>query len=81
MVADKTKDVKPGLKQARPIYRCLVGVTLTTDRQYYPAGTILDLSHLPDKSRQWFVSQGYFETADGEPENDPAIPVQPCKNC
>lgn len=79
MVTEKKEKV--GLKQEAPLYRALVPVVLTTDHQYYPAGSILDLSHLTEESRRWFVDNGFYETADGEPENDPAVPVKPCKNC
>lgn len=44
-------------------------------------GDIVDLSHLPPESIKWFVDNGYYATADGEPINPPAAPVEPCKNC
>ena len=65
----------------QPLYRALQTVNLTTDRQQYPPGTILDLSHLPRESIQHLIKIGLFETADGEPENEPANEPKPCKNC
>jgi len=65
----------------QPIYRVLQTVVLSSDRQIYQPGAIVDLSHLPPESIQWFVSQGIFETADGEPQNDITVTAEPCKNC
>ena len=59
------------MKDGRPIYRVLRPVILTTDRRMYMPGAILDLSHLPEESIRWFVDHGFYETADGEPENVP----------
>ncbi len=77
--------MKDGSKTPR--YRVLRTVVLTTDRQIYLPGSIVDLSHLPPESRRWFVQNGFYETADGEPENEPdPLPTtgraKPCnKNC
>lgn len=54
---------------------------LSSNRQAYNPGAIVDLSHLPPASIKWFVDQGYFETADGEPENEITVKAEPCKNC
>ena len=72
-----------GLQDGRqnPVYRTLVRVTLTTDRQEYPPGTLLDLSHLPRESIRKLLDRKIFETADGEPANVPAQTAEPCKNC
>jgi hypothetical protein len=64
------------MKDSQPIYRVLQPVILSTDRQIYLPGAIVDLSHLPEESIRWFVQQGIYETADGEPENKP----QPIEN-
>ena len=79
----KPKDeIKPGLKSnEQPIYRVLMPVILSTDRRQYNPGAIVDLSHLTAEGRKYFVDRGYFETASGEPENDPALEAEPCKNC
>jgi len=73
----------PGLKDGRltPTYLVLQRVTLTTDRQEYEPGQIVDLSHLPQESIRYYLSAGIFATADGEPANTPANVPQPCKNC
>jgi hypothetical protein len=65
----------------QPIYRVLRTVVLSSDRQIYQPGALVDLSHLPQTSIQWFVEQGYYETADGEPDNDITVKAEPCKNC
>lgn len=65
----------------QPIYRVLKPVILSSDRMMRMPGAIVDLSHLPPKSRQHFIDAGYFETADGEPENDITVKAEPCKNC
>ena len=65
----------------QPLYRVLKTVILTTDRQIYEPGAIVDLSHLPPKIRQHYVKAGYYETADGEPDNDITVKAEPCKNC
>ena len=74
---------KPGLKDGNqtPLFRVLRPVILSTDRQVYMPGQIVDLSHLPPESRRWFLKNGYYETADGEPANEPAKSAPPCKNC
>ena len=74
---------KPGIKDGKqtPRYRVLRRVALITDRRTYEPGAIVDLSHLPQSSIQWFLDNGFYETADGEPANDPAAPAKPCKNC
>jgi len=78
----KVAEVKPGLKSnAQPIYRVLRTVVLSSDRLQRDPGAIVDLSHLPPASIKHFVDQGYFETADGEPENDITLKAEPCKNC
>ena len=65
----------------QPIYRVLKTVVLSSDRQVYVPGDIVDLSHLPPAAIKHFVDQGYYETADGEPENDITVKAEPCKNC
>lgn len=65
----------------QPVFRVLQPVVLSSDRQIYLPGAIVDLSYLPPKTRKRLVEQGLFETADGEPENDPAEKAKPCKNC
>ena len=74
---------KPGLKDGRqtPVYNTLQPVILSTTRQEYPAGTLLDLSHLPQKSIRVMIEMGLFETASGTPVNEPAQTAAPCKNC
>ena len=72
---------KKKVEREQPLYRVLKTVVLSTDRQMYLPGAIVDLSHLPPKSRQWFIDNGYYETADGEPENDITVEAEPCKNC
>ena len=74
---------KPGLKDGRqnPTYRVLQMVNLTSDRQTYRPGQIVDLSHLPQASIRYFLDRKVFETADGEPANVPGNPAPPCKNC
>ena len=80
-VKPETKS-KPGLKSnEQPIYRVLFPVILSTDRKEYSPGSIVDLSHLTPEARKYFVDRGYFETADGEPENDITLKAIPCKNC
>ena len=69
------------MKDRRPIYRVLKPVVLSTDRREYRLGAIVDLSHLPRESIRWFVERGFYETADGEPENVPAQVTPPCKHC
>lgn len=59
------------MKDNRPIYRVLMPVILSTDRRMYMPGAIVDLSHLPEESIRYFVDNGFYETADGEPENVP----------
>jgi len=73
---------KPGMKDGRqtPVYRVLKPVILNMQRMYLP-GAIVDLSHLPQESIRWFIENGYYETADGEPENEPAAKAAPCRNC
>ena len=44
-------------------------------------GDIVDLSHLPPESIKWFVDNGYYATASGEPINPPGAPVEPCRDC
>jgi hypothetical protein len=81
---NEPKESKPGLKDGRqtPTYRVLVPrITLTTDRQEYVRGQIVDLSHLPQESIRWFLDNKWFETADGEPANVPAKSAPPCRNC
>ena len=58
-------------EQIVEVYRALGWVVLTTDRNMYPPGTILDLSHLPDKSIQHVLKKGLYELAEGEPANIP----------
>ena len=58
-------------EQIIEVYRALQPVILTTDGQLYMPGTILDLSHLPDKSIQHFLRKGLYELAEGEPANVP----------
>ena len=74
---------KVGLQDGRqtPVYRVLQTVVLSTDRQIYQAGQIVDLSHLPQESIRYFLDRRIFETADGEPANVPAKSAPPCKNC
>ena len=74
---------KVGLSDGRqtPVYRVLQTVVLTTDRQIYEAGQIVDLSHLPQESIRWYLDRKIFETADGEPANVPGNPAPPCENC
>ena len=82
--ATKPKEDKPvGLQDGRqtPTYRALVRIALSTDRQEYEPGTILDLSHLPQEAIRVMLDKGYFETADGEPANVPAESAPPCRNC
>jgi hypothetical protein len=55
----------------RPIYRVLLPVILSSDGIERQPGDIVDLSHLPPESRRWFVSNGFFETADGAAVNVP----------
>ena len=69
-MASEKKQLEKG-EQIIEVYRCLDWVVLTTDRTMYPPGTILDLSHLPDKSIQHFLDKGLYELADGEPANIP----------
>jgi len=73
MADEKPKDEKPNKEgeQIVEVYRCLDWVVLTTDGNMYPPGTILDLSHLPDKSIQRFLKKGLYELAEGEPANVP----------
>ena len=75
---------KVGLQDGKqtPVYRVLLPlVALSTDRQEYVKGQLLDLSHLPQESINKMLDKGYFETADGEPANVPAKSAPPCKNC
>ena len=68
-MSDKKEDEK-----GEPIiemYRVLSPVVLTTDGQYYKFPDIVDLSHLPDKSIQWFLDHGFYELVEGEPKNVP----------
>lgn len=44
-------------------------------------GDIVDLSHLAPETIKAFVAAGWYATAAGEPINQPAAPVEPCKNC
>jgi len=67
--------------EQQPIYRVLHTVVLSSDRQIYLPGAIVDLSHLSPEARRQFVAKGLFETADGEPANIPANEPLPCKNC
>lgn len=69
------------MKNEPKTYRVLQPIILSTTRLSYNPGAIVDLSHLPDESRRWFLDNKLVEAADGEPENDPAEPVKPCKNC
>jgi len=69
MASDK-KEPEPG-KQIVEVYRVLKPVVLTTDRNLYMPGAIVDLSHLPDKAIQYLISKGVYETAEGEPANVP----------
>ena len=72
---------EPGIKDGNqtPRYRVLKPVILSTDRQIYQPGAIVDLSHLTPEARRWFIDQGFYETADGEPENVPAKSIPPSK--
>ena len=74
---------KVGLQDGKqtPVYRVLQPVVLSTDRQCYMPGAILDLSHLPQESIRYFLDAKIFETADGEPANVPAKSAPPCRNC
>lgn len=75
---------KVGLQDGRqtPVFRVLLDrIVLTTDRQEYVRGQIVDLSHLPRESIRAMLDKKYFETADGEPANVPAVTAEPCKNC
>jgi len=74
---------KVGLQDGRqtPTYRVLQTVVLSTDRQIYTAGQIVDLSHLPQESIRYYLDRKIFVTEDGEPANVPAKSAPPCKNC
>ena len=67
--------------KGQPVYRVLKPIILSTTGQEKAPGAIVDLSHLPPDSLKWFLDNGFFETADGEPENEPAEPVEPCVGC
>ena len=67
-------------KQA-PVYRVLRTLILSTNRQIYEPGAIIDMSHQTRAGVRWYIEQGFIETADGKPENDPAAKAAPCKNC
>ena len=70
-------------------YRVLKPVVLSTDRQCYMPGDIVDLSHQTPAGIEYFIKLGYFETADGEPKNAPAPASDekattreaPCRGC
>ncbi len=68
-------------RKEQPLYRVLQPVVLSSDRQIYLPGAIVDLSYLEPETRKRLVKTGLFETADGEPENDPTVKAPPCKNC
>jgi len=70
MVNEK-KEVEPKGEPIVEVYRVLGPVVLTSDRLAYGPGAIVDLSHLPDKSIQYFLTIGLFELAEGEPANVP----------
>jgi hypothetical protein len=74
---------KSGLKDGKqtPVYRVLQPIVLSTDRQIYSPGAIVDLSHQTQAGIRWMIDNGLVETADGEPENVPAARAAPCKNC
>jgi len=74
---------KPGMKDGKqtPVYRVLQPIVLSTDRQIYLPGAIVDMSHQTREGIRWFIDRGIIETADGEPENVPAKQAEPCKNC
>ena len=87
-MTEEPQDEKPKRKQPTTLggepqpqtYRALR--RMVVNRQWEAApGDIVDLSHLPPESIRWFVDNGYYATADGEPINPPAAPVEPCKNC
>lgn len=69
-MANEKKDVEKG-EPIVEVYRVLKPVVLVTDRNLYLPGAIVDLSHLPDASIQYFLDRGFYETAEGEPQNIP----------
>ena len=77
----ETDEKKRGLQDGRqtPVYRVLH--RLCTRTQEFEAGAIIDMSHLPQASIQWYLNNHLIETADGEPANVPAVKADPCKNC
>ena len=79
---EKAKEKPVGLQDGRKTqtYRALRRVIVNRQWEAEP-GDIVDLSHLPRESIRWFLDNGYYETADGEPINPPAEPAPPCRNC
>ena len=74
---------KAGIKDGKqaPNYRVLRTLILITTRRSYEVGAIIDMSHQTQAGVRWYIDQGFIETADGEPENEPAAKAAPCKNC
>jgi len=81
-MSEEEKQDKPGMKDGRqrPVYRALQRVILGRQIEV-EAGSIVDLSHLPQESIREMIRLGIYETADGEPVNEPLGEVPPCKNC
>lgn len=74
---------KAGMKDGKqtPVYRVLRTLILSTTRQVCEPGAIIDMSHQTQAGLRWYIENGLIETADGEPENEPAAKAAPCKNC
>lgn len=85
-VKEEPKRKQPTTLDGKPqpqTYRVLPAAgRLVINRQWEAVpGNIVDLSHLKPETIKEFVKRGWYETASGEPINQPAAPVEPCKNC
>ena len=62
--------VTPGGAEQQPaapvlLYECLVAIDHTADHRIYPAGSVINLEHLPAAARAMLVARGYVRpTAD-----------------